>query len=274
MTTAAPSRTPTLAELIRNSFDFYLEDVHTCLPGRVEKYDPAEQRADVQPMIQRRLVAEDGQEILESLPQIPEVPVAFPRSGEFFVSFPIKQDDLGILVFSERSMELYLEGQADKAGGDDPVDYRKHDLTDAFFLPGGYPWKKSLVDAHADNLVVGKDGGLQTHYKSSEIALGEENPIEKVLLGTVFRANQATLDTALNTGWTALATGWTALATVFGVLAADPAHAAVQTPLLTAQTACTAAATAATTTATAVNTFETAASANQDFQSNVVKVKK
>ncbi len=164
--TAAPSRTPTLSELIRNSFDFYQEDIHTCLPGRVEKYDPGEQRADVQPMVQRRLVAEDGTELIEALPQIPEVPVAFPRSGEFFVSFPVKQGDLGILVFAERSMELYLEGEGRKQEGDDPADYRKHDLTDAFFIPGGYPWKRSIKEADPDNMVMGKDeGGLQIHVK-------------------------------------------------------------------------------------------------------------
>jgi hypothetical protein len=116
------------------------------------------------------------------------------------------------------------------------------------------------------------DGGKSVFVKETELALGEENPVQKVLLGTLFRTAQATLNTALNTGWTALSTVFTALAAAFTALAADPLLApATKTACTTAAAACTTAATASSTTATAINTFENTASSNQDFQSNTTK---
>jgi hypothetical protein len=261
MTTKAPTRSPTTAEFVSEAIDFFLEDTHTALPGRVKSYDPVEQRAEIQPLVQRLIIAEDGEEILEALPVIPDVPVGFPRSGEFFISFPIKQDDLGMLFFAERSLDNYLSSDGTRSEGYDPEEFRKHDMTDAVFYPGVYPWSKAIGDAHADNLVIGKDGGgLQIHIKDALIALGEENPIEKVLLGTVFRSNQAAMHTSLGTN---LGTEAASLGTAGASLTSmgtDPAFAAA----FPAAAGFAAAAGAALTAASA---------AVQDFQSNSVSVK-
>lgn len=155
MTTATTSRSPTLAEVITNAVEFFLEDVHVALPGKINNYDPGDQRAEIQPLIQRRIVAEDGEEILESLPAIPDVPVIFPRSGEFFLSFPLKKGDHVMLVFQERSLDNFLS--AKKGQEVDPDEFRKHDLTDAVAYPGLYPFGEALNDADADKMMMGKD---------------------------------------------------------------------------------------------------------------------
>ena len=106
MSTKSTTRTPTLQEVIRQAFDYYLEDLHVALPGKVESYDAEEQRATVQPLVNRRVVVEEGETLTEQLPSIPDVPIAFPRSGDFFLTFPIKRGDLVTLVFQERSIEM------------------------------------------------------------------------------------------------------------------------------------------------------------------------
>lgn len=157
------SRTPEPEELLRLAITYFLGQTHTMMPARIVEYDAAEQKASVQPLLQRRVRGEDGQEFIESLPIIPDVPVAFPRSGSFFVSFPLQPGDSVMLIFSERSLDKWSQ----TTGTDevDPDDFRMHDLTDAVAYPGLYPFGASLSDADPENLVIGVDsGGVQLHF--------------------------------------------------------------------------------------------------------------
>jgi len=157
----APSRSPELEELLSIAITSFLGDLHTAMPGRVEEYYPETQKADIKPLIKRRIVHEDGSELLEELPVIPDVPIHFLRAAGFFMSFPIAKGDLVCLHFMERSIDNYLSGE----GADtDPDEFRMHDLSDAVAVPGFYPFKKSIKDINSANLVLGKDdGGIQIH---------------------------------------------------------------------------------------------------------------
>ena len=186
------SRSPNLAEVLRAAMDNRLADVHVALPGQVEKYDLATQSADIKPLIKRR-VETDGDDLIESLPVIPKVPIVFPRAGGFFISMPIKKGDLVTLIFCERSIDKYTAG---KGKDTDPVDLRMHELIDAVAFPGFYPFSESLEDAHADNLVIGEDGGKHIHVKSGEIALGVEAPADWVALASLVKTElQAIINT-------------------------------------------------------------------------------
>lgn len=175
------SRTPDLAEVLRVAMDNRLADVHVALPGQIEKYDLTKQAADIKPLIKRAFLTAEGDEVLEALPVIPQVPIVFPRAGGFFITLPIKKGDLVTLLFCERSIDKYTQG---KGKDTDPVDLRMHELIDAVAFPGFYPFSEALADAHADNLVIGKDGGAQIHVKPDEVNLYEENAAEFVALAT------------------------------------------------------------------------------------------
>lgn len=190
------SRTPTLAEVLRTAIDNRLEDLHVALPGKVESYDKSKQVADIKPLIQRNFVTSEGTDVVEALPVIPQVPVVFPRAGDFFISLPIKPGDLVTLLFCERSIDKYTQGNGEDT---DPVDLRKHALIDAVAFPGFYPFNKSLADAHADNIVIGKDSGAQIHIKDDEIDLYEENAAEFVALATKTKNEIEALRNTVNT---------------------------------------------------------------------------
>lgn len=150
------------------------------MPGRVESYDVATQKADVKPLLMRGVLTGDGEDVVQSLPVIPGVPIVFPRAGGFYVSFPVEPGDHVLLVFCERSIDKWATSEA---GGDtDPIDLRTHALADAVAIPGCYPFQKS-VQAHATDMVLGKDGSAKVHLKpSGEVHLGVENPPEFVAL--------------------------------------------------------------------------------------------
>ncbi len=175
------SRSPTLAEVIRSAMDCRGLEVHTSLPCRVEKIDKAGKFVDVKPLLRRRFLNPDGTEIDESLPVIPRVPIAWPRAGKFFITFPIKPGDLVEVIITEASRDAF---QASGGEETDPDDFRRFDLSDAWAYPGGgHPDSTALKNFDPDDLVIGIDGGVVTHYKlDGLIHHGSKNAADFVAL--------------------------------------------------------------------------------------------
>lgn len=138
----------------------FLQNLHTAMPARVVSYNAEKQTVDVQPSVKRLIETIEGGELAESLPVIPDVPLAFPRSSKMFLSFPMAEGDLVMLVFQMRSIDRFAAG--DGSGEVDPGDFRTHDITDAVAYPGLYPASRAVKDIDTVNLALGNDeGGLQ-----------------------------------------------------------------------------------------------------------------
>jgi hypothetical protein len=153
-------RSPSLSDVLRAALSDALADTHTALPAKIERYDAATQKADVKPLLKRPLRDEEGNDLEpEALPVIPSVPIAWPRGGGFFLSFPLNKGDLVTLVFHERSNDRWKS----TAQGVDvaPTGYRMHDLSDAVAIPGGYPFTAPIPDASGDAATVGASNGMQ-----------------------------------------------------------------------------------------------------------------
>lgn len=188
-------RTPSLADLLKRAIDYTLEDVHVMLPGKVASYDAATQKANVDLLVKRRIALDNGQELTETFPQLPNVPIVFPRGGGvpgFFVSFPIQVGDFVMVMFAERSIDAWLFSSG---GVTDPNDFRKHDLSDAVAIPGLYPFSKALPDAHAANMAMGASGGGQVHFDGVNVHLGSFPATDFVALATATEARLAAIET-------------------------------------------------------------------------------
>lgn len=124
----------------------HLSQIHTAMPGRIEKYDWELQKASVKPLIKKQYM--DGREA--SLPLIVNVPVMFMRTDNFSFTYPINEGDLVLVLFTERSMELYL-----KDGGEQlPGDRRKFDLSDGIAIPGLYPFSEQSKATNNDDVLI------------------------------------------------------------------------------------------------------------------------
>lgn len=162
-----------LGELaIKSVLENSLLHLHTALPGRVEKYSYKKQKASVKPLIKAKFP--DGK-ILE-LPVITNVPVSFTRSGQASLTFPVSKGDTGLLIFAERSLDVWLS----KGGDVLPLDSRKFDLSDAIFFPGLFPFtENSYADNNEDVLLkykdaeirIESDGSIRIKSDNSEIVL-------------------------------------------------------------------------------------------------------
>lgn len=141
--------TPTLAQVIKDAVEQRLTEVHVCLPAQVVSYDSSKQMATVQPSFLRKY--QTGEVV--QMPVINNVPVAFPRAGKAYLSLPMNAGDHVLLVFSERSLDVWLS-----AGGIvDPNDSRKHHISDAIAIPGCYPFNNPISGASSSDVVLGND---------------------------------------------------------------------------------------------------------------------
>lgn len=155
------TETPTFAQVIQDAIESRLCELHTALPAKVVSYDSSTGMADLQPLLKRKF--KDGE--LVDLPVCNAVPVCFPRTTTSYIHLPIKKDDLGLIVFSERSIDRYkIFG-----GSQDPQDPRKHSLSDAFFVLGGYPMTVPPVGI--------EDGAIHLKNIASDVIMKENGEI-------------------------------------------------------------------------------------------------
>ncbi len=229
------SRSPSRAEVLRLAIKQNQAELHVSMPGRIESYDVTQQRADIKPLLKRPLVASDGTVLTaEVLPIIHDVPIKFDRGGSgFFITFPLVPGDHVHLIFNERSIGQFVNSQGEDT---DPQEFRMHNLSDCVAYPGFYPFALSLDDAHADNLVIGKDGGIQIHLKpAGEIHLGSENAAEFVALAAKTDTRIGDLETAVSTIVTAHANVHTHIVTA-PLIPGAPTPSATGLPTATAPT--------------------------------------
>lgn len=127
-----------------------LEGIHTCIPASIETYDAATRKASVRPLIRLRM----GAGPLVEIPVIAGVPVVFPSSAAFALTWPLVAGDGVLLLFSEASLGNWLGSPGN--GPVDPEDSSRFSLTDAIAIPGLHPY--SAIPSPLGTLEVASDG--------------------------------------------------------------------------------------------------------------------
>ena len=196
MTTEAASRSPEPQEVLRAAMEYAVGEVHTALPGRIETWDPVTQKANIKPLIQRLVATESGEELVEALPVLPQVPVIFPRTAAYHITFPVAAGDHVLLVFNERSIDKFIAGNGEDT---DPDEYRMHDLSDAVAFLGFYPDAKAISELSADSLALGHVDGVSVHVAPDKIELGERNASDAAVLDSALQTELGRVKNELTT---------------------------------------------------------------------------
>lgn len=144
----------TLAEMLRHVLEYRAQTLHVSLPGIIESYDAAKQRASVRLAVQWRMHVQGDQAELQPPELLPSVPVMFPRGGGAFITWPLAKGDQVLVVFQDRSIDRWTA----MGGVVDPIDPRSHHLSDAVCLPGFYPYPQALPSTDPDAIVLGVEG--------------------------------------------------------------------------------------------------------------------
>lgn len=122
-----PADTNTLDGLNNFFADKISQNIKKVIPGIVQSYDRATNRAVIKPAITG--VASQGQKV--SKEPLVDIPVLNLCGGGIVLSFPVKSGDTGWLIAADRNISIFKQNLAESA----PNDFRKHQYEDSFFLP-------------------------------------------------------------------------------------------------------------------------------------------
>lgn len=127
------------------------EDVHVSMIGKIETFDPQTNRASITPV--GKFTAPDWQEI--PYPTIHNVPLQFPcgNGGKSGCTFPVKQGDTCIIIFSDHQIENFLSGEKSD-------DMRNHSLNDAYAIPTLFSAPVPTLKSNPDDVCLFNDGAL------------------------------------------------------------------------------------------------------------------
>lgn len=118
-----------LETAINDSIEAKVVDLHTFLPATILSVDLNNQLVKIQIGVKRVYV--DG--VARAVPPILEVPLGVLRGGGWVITLPVTIGDQGCAFFSEREMTQWM--LAGDQEPQTPLQIRKHDYTDAYFLP-------------------------------------------------------------------------------------------------------------------------------------------
>ena len=162
----------TLTEAVKRTLESFSLGLHVALPGVVRSYDNATQTAEIEPGVQRVILAEDeeeGEDTPEGLPILPAVLVLWPRAGSFFLHFPLVAGDSVMLLFSESDINEWR-----KSGGVvDPGVPARHGLSGAVAIPGMYPQGSPIASNSAP--MIGHDSGIRIEFTQLSIKVGGDS---------------------------------------------------------------------------------------------------
>lgn len=158
-----------LTDAVRQAILYQLGNVHTALPAAVVSYDYQRQKGSFQPLLNK--VWADG--TITAMPVLENVPVIFPRAGGASLTFPVNADDTALLIFIERSMDLWLT-QGGQVNPDDP---RKFDLSDGVAIMGLFPFSETSDATNSDDVLLTYAGSSIRIKKSGAIVIDTANTV-------------------------------------------------------------------------------------------------
>jgi len=149
------------AETLRVAMDGQQSLMQTAMPGIVAAVNLTAQTLSVQPATLGRLSNADGTTSTIKLPLLVDVPICWPRGGGFALTFPIKVGDEVLVVFASRCIDSWWQ-----SGGDNNTqsEFRMHDLSDGFAIPGPTSQPKKLSAVNATNVQLRNEVGT-TFYE-------------------------------------------------------------------------------------------------------------
>lgn len=163
------SNTPTGPEVLAGAIGAQFANLRVARPATVLEYDASQQRAVVQPLVlDGGIDGETGARVTRRLPAIVDVPVVFPGSGDFSITWPVRKGDTVLLIFTDHSLDKWLH----RGGEVDPLDDRRHDISDAIAIPGLRDFVHPTSETHSSAMVIAAD----------EIRLGSRNATEFLAL--------------------------------------------------------------------------------------------
>lgn len=152
---------------VENTITEVMFRTRCCIPAIVQSYNQANNTAEVQPSIRERIINSNGTIEYLNLPLLVNVPVVFPSTNNIQIKFPISKGDECLVLFSDLSIDNFWE----KGTIQNPVECRRHDLSDGIAIPCSLSVPKSMLNRTVKINFTNSD--IQFTCSSGTISLSE-----------------------------------------------------------------------------------------------------
>lgn len=156
--------TPSLTTFIKRNIERRDLGMQTTFPAKVVSWDSGDNTVVLEPQFIEAWVTPDGTKHTEEAPEgreIRNVPVLFPRSGSWSITWPIETGSYGMVVCTKYSLDRWRQAGAPTDAG---YDLRRFTLSGATFHPVNlYPDNAALSNIDDAHMEIGKTG-LTTQF--------------------------------------------------------------------------------------------------------------
>lgn len=129
------------------------------IPCIVQSYNSTQNTVECQPAIREEVIRDDNSTEYIQLPLLINVPVVFPNTGKYGIKFPINQGDEVLVIFADGAIDnFWLKGNIQN-----PVEARRHDLSDGIAIPCSLSLPKQYINMEAGINIAGND--VTIYYK-------------------------------------------------------------------------------------------------------------
>ena len=134
-----------LSDLLRQAIEGFLLDLHTQMRGNVVSYDEATKTCEVKIAAKRPVPDGAGGYVMQEIPNIPNVPVAWPSAGGFILHFPLAVGDSVFLTFDEVDVQRW------ESNGEvcEPGWLERHGLS----CPLAHPYSRAAIATTGANMI-------------------------------------------------------------------------------------------------------------------------
>lgn len=127
----------------------------TAMPAIIDSVDFDAMTIEAQPAIQGVITNQDGSETFLNLPLLVDCPIVFPGGGGFILTFPLVKGDEVLIIIASRCIDSWFQ-----QGGVQPhAEFRMHDLSDGFALPGPKSQPNVVSSISASNAQLRSNDG-------------------------------------------------------------------------------------------------------------------
>lgn len=152
-------RIPDLTLALQSALAGWQAGIWTALPGTWQAAGSKVGTANVQPTVQVQTMNPNTNAFDPpvNLPLCLDCPIIFPGGGGAHLTFPLATGDEGLLVFASRCIDnWWLSG-----GPQSQAEFRMHDLSDGFFIPGCFSQPRAPAVPPSTTLVqLASDDGV------------------------------------------------------------------------------------------------------------------
>jgi hypothetical protein len=141
-------------EMYRRMMENTVNNLRVAAPGIIRSFDADKQTAVVQIAIREKINIK-GRLQWTDIPLLVDVPVVFPKAGDYALTLPVKKDDECLVIFADFCIDAWWQS----GGIQNQLDKRRHDLSDGFALVGVSSQPKKITNYSANTIQLRNKAG-------------------------------------------------------------------------------------------------------------------